>query len=176
MRRVTGPASIDVPRRLPGGVWGPPPIEARLQYSSNGTPTVTWRDGATGAMVPSSIRDATAARAEMGWPQLFALQIAVVGDKPPPQNPQQDIVVRARVTWAVESAESSVNIGVPWTGTDEVWPAALGNTYLALPAQRVSVEWIGVDASTDAGLALYATVLRATVTIGLASPPQVVNG
>jgi hypothetical protein len=176
MRRVTGPASIDVPRRLPGGVWGPPPIEARLQYSSNGTPTVTWRNGATGAMVPSSIRDATAARAEMGWPQLFAVQIAVVGNPPPPQNPQQAIVVRARVTWAVESAESSVIIGVPWTGTDEVWPAALGNDHLALPAQRVSVEWIGIDASPDAGLALYTTFLRATVTIGLVSPPQVVHG
>lgn len=127
-------------------------------------------------MVPSSIRDAAAARAEMGWPQLFAVQIAVVGNAPPPQNPQQAIVVRARVTWAVESSESSVNIGVPWTGTDEVWPVALGVSYLALPAQRVSVEWMSIDASTDAGLALYSTFLRVSVAIGLVAPPQVVHG
>ena len=68
-RGRAGPLQVDVPQRLPGGIWGPPPIAGTVSWDANGFPI----DPATGApavggVLVSSLADTTQSLLQAEWP------------------------------------------------------------------------------------------------------------
>jgi len=173
--RVIGALAVDYPERLPGGVWGPPPLSWTMSWNVNGQPSITWSDGSTGPTVPQSIRDVCTARAEQPIPCVWAIQWLVAASSPPPQAPSAPISVRVRVTWGVESARAEMVIPIAWSGAQyELVPVSSGQQYLALAAQQIQIEPVSIDAATDPALATWASTWTATTLIALPSPPAVV--
>jgi hypothetical protein len=183
VRRVVGQVGIDVPARMPGGVWGAPALTFRLAYDGNGNPAVSWGPGSpfvsalAGVQVPADIAARTAARAEQPWPQAWVAQIGVTSAPAAPQPPVTWPEVEYEVLLGVESASFALLFGVPWNGTQTaLLPLELGSAQaIQFVAQQVQVRPRQVrPVAPDQGLAGFATSISVAWLIGLASPPHVV--
>lgn len=183
-RRVVGPVGIDVPERLPGGVWGAPNTRLNLAWDANGTPSASWRPGVTplaialaGLDAPADVVATTTARAEMPWPQPWAVQVGVTISGQPPQPPLAPVEVEFEVTLAVESASTRYVFGVPWSGAQTaLLPIDLGSSQaIQFVAQRIQVRPTRLrPMELDPALASWGTTLEIAWLVGLAAPPQVV--
>jgi hypothetical protein len=184
VRRVVGQVGIDVPARLPGGVWGAPALTFRLTYDGNGNPAVSWGPGSpfvsaiAGVQVPADIAARTAARAEQPWPQAWVAQVGVTSARGAPQPPATWPEVEYEVLLGVESASFALHFGVPWNGAETaLFPFEIGSAQaIQLVAQQVQVRPRRVrPVAPDQGLAGFATSISVAWLIGLQSPPQVVQ-
>jgi hypothetical protein len=110
-RARVGPLQADVPTRLPGGLWGPPPASGIVEFDPNGGPTNGWG--------PVASANATLGQSEWPLPVRWEVQASVtltlvsgtiVGSVWPQNSAAQAFAARLRVISSVESA----------TGVDEV--------------------------------------------------------
>lgn len=180
IRRVIGQLGIDVPARLPGGVWGAPPLTITFAWDGNGfllagfgaAPPVPV---GTGLDIPAAIAQQATMQAEMAWPQQWSLQVGTSRDRPLPAPPLKPIEVEFAIDLAVESSTYTWRWGVPWDGIDRLLPLDLfGVPAITLVAQRVRITPARVRAAQPEQ-ALAGQVRRASFTflLGLQSPPEV---
>ena len=86
-RGRAGPLQIDVPQRLPGGLWGPQPIRGQVSWDAQGAPI----NPATGLGVPVlnvSLADTSQSLLQAEWPiptrweLQFSLDLACIAGGP----------------------------------------------------------------------------------------------
>jgi hypothetical protein len=178
IRRVVPQVGIDVPARLPGGVWGAPPTSFGLKYTGNGTPVVTINGvskfATSGIGFPDDVVAAATMRAEQPWPQVWAIRVGVTASMEPPQPIQPPIETEFEVSMAVESASFAWRFPVPWFADVSVlYPQSA--QALSVVAQSITVRPRRVrPIPSNILLAGFETSLTFSLLLGLASPPQMV--
>jgi len=176
-RRVVAPRGIDVPARLPGGVWGGQPFVCGIKFTGAGIPFLSFADdpgkpATTETPVPKHLAQAAEIRAEQPWPQVWAARCGIVAMKEAPVGINPPITLEFEVEMAVESARFSWLFNVGW----------FGGISQMVPPQLTPIELVGqviriwprraLPINTNTQLANFETILTFTWLLGLVAPPQ----
>jgi hypothetical protein len=178
VRRVVPQVGIDVPARLPGGVWGAPPVSFTLKFTGNGTAVVTFGDtskfATNGVNFPDDIVAAATMRAEQPWPQVWALRVGIEASKEPQQLIQPPIETEFEITMSVESSSFAWRFPVPWVGeASTLHPQSEQAVYVV--AQSIAIRPLRIrPIPSNILLAGFETSLSFAFLLGLSSPPQMV--
>jgi hypothetical protein len=178
-RGRVGPLQAVTPTRLPGGVWGPPPVSGLVSFDAQGTPSSGY-----GAIDATSV-SSSLVRAEWPLPVRWEVQvfldlqrIAYVGNPPAPppdwSAPIGAFGVRGLLQWRIESASAQLPIDLvlgpglyPLTAAIQGVPG-LGATF-AFMAQQVEARFLTVDGIGDPSLANSTWRYSASFLVGLTS-------
>jgi len=177
-RRVVAPRGIDVPARLPGGVWGPPngAFGIGVKYNANGVPEIfcggEQAPGAQGLVVPDHVAAQAEIRAEQPWPQVWAARCGITALKEAPVAINPPVVVEFGLDTAVESSSFTWPVPVGWFGDElQMFPSAATPLELVGQSLRIRPRRIR-PIQANVLLANFDTVVTYTWLIGLISPPQ----
>jgi len=178
VRRVVPQVGIDVPARLPGGVWGAPPMGFTLKFTGNGTPVVSFggtsKFATNGVDVPDDIVAAATMRAEQPWPQVWAMRVGATASHEPQQMIQPPIEMEFEVEMAVESSSFAWRVPVPWFGEpSSMFPQS--ESVVTVVAQSIAIRPRRVrPIPSNILLAGFETSLTFAFLLGLVTPPQMV--
>lgn len=178
-RGRVGPLQAVTPTRLPGGVWGPPPVSGLVSFDAQGVPSSGY-GGIDATSVSSSL-----VRAEWPLPVRWETQIfldlqrvSYVGNPPAPAAdwpaPVGAFNLRGLLQWRIESAAAQLVIELPYGPGLYPLVAALqgapglGPTF-AIMAQQVESRFLSVEGIGDPSLANTTWRYSASILLGLTS-------
>lgn len=178
-RSRVGPLQAATPTRLPGGVWGPPPITGLVSFDAQGAPLTGF-----GALDPATV-SASLVRSEWPLPVRWEVQIflglervSYVGNPPAPfprwPNAPDALSVNGLLQWRIESAQAELEINTPLgPGPYPLVPALAGVTgigaTLPIMAQQVEARFLTVTGIGDPQLANQTWKWSICVLLGLTS-------
>lgn len=178
-RGRVGPLQAVTPTRLPGGVWGPPPVSGLVAFDAQGNPSSGY-----GAIDATSV-SSSLVRAEWPLPVRWEAQIyldlqrvSYVGNPPaPPPDwvaPVGAFNVRGLLQWRIESAAAQQVIELPYgPGLYPLVVAIAGvpgfGSTLAIMAQQVEARFTSVAGIGDPSLANSTWRYSASFLLGLTS-------
>lgn len=184
-RLLDGPLQLAVPRRLPGGVWGSPPLTGRFSFDGNGIPIDPANGLPSFFTVLIDVRnDLRALQSQTEWPipTRWELQIGVLIEP--------DTELGTAIPWpginaasflgSIDTSIESASVAQPLQLGPGVWPlvAAQANTpgltaTFPVVAQQVRVSFFQVVLNQDRNLAIGQTtnwVWKISTMIGLTAP------
>jgi len=180
-RGRAAPLQVDVPQRLPGGIWGPPPISGRIAWDAQGLPIdpATGIPGQGNVLVSLASTSQSLLQAEWPIPTRWELQLGlelscVAGGPATWQGATGALNIRGHIESSVESA--SVSQGVQLLFGPGVYPlqaavngiAGLSSTFPVI-GQVVRVKLDEVEAAPDLNLAGQTWAWTVNVVAGLTS-------
>lgn len=162
-RGRVGPLQAETPVRLPGGVWGPPPIVGLVVFDNNGLPV-----SGLGRVDPAQ-RAQSLARTEwplpVRWELQYFLSLTRVAFNPLVPVPEQwpapvgALSVRGSLQWRIESAAAEQLIELPFG--PGVYPFVLasqgvpgfeGLTTFSVVAQQIETQIVEIVGTGDPSL------------------------
>ena len=162
-RSRVGPLQALTPTRLPGGVWGPPPITGLVSFNVQGAPLTGF-----GALDPATV-SASLVRAEWPMPGRWEAQIflglervSYTGNPPAPfpswPGVADALSVNGLLQWRIESAQAELPINLPLGPGPYPLTAALAGVpglgaTLPIMAQQVEARFLTVTGNGDPQLA-----------------------
>ena len=163
-RGRAGPLQIDVPQRLPGGLWGPQPISGTVAWDNQGAP-INPATGSGVSVLTLSLADTSQCLLQAEWPipTRFELQLGlslscVAGGPASWTAATQAFTVLGVIEGSVESATVTQVVSLPFGPGAYPLTAAvsgipgLGSTFPVI-AQVLRVRLSAVQATPDPTLA-----------------------
>lgn len=161
-RGLVGPLQIDVPDRLPGGLWGPPPATGLVSWDMQGAPLSGFG--------PVDRNLAGLMRAEWPIPVRWELQIALALTHISGGNGEHiwspgDFRLFLQIRSYVESASATQDVvleygpGIYPLIQNIVWSENKPLTY-ALTAQRIEAEVLSIEDNGIGGQAIHGATYR----------------
>jgi len=161
-RGRVGPLQAETPVRLPGGIWGPPPIVGRVTFDNNGIPT-----SGLGRIDPTQ-RAQSLARTEWPFPVRWELQyylsltrVAFNPLVPVPEQwpaPAGALTVTGLAQWRIESASAEQVISLafgpgvyPFVLASQGIPGFASTTF-AVVAQQIETQIVEISGTGDPSL------------------------
>ena len=162
-RGRTGPLQAETPIRLPGGVWGPPPVVGTVSFDNNGFPLAGF-----GKLDPLQ-RSNSLARTEwplpVRWELQYYLSLTRVSFNPLAPVPEQwpapvnAFSIRGLLQWRIESAAAEQQIELPFGPglypfllAQNAVPGFQGLTTFAVVAQQIETQIFEIAGIGDPSL------------------------
>jgi len=179
-RGRAAPLQVDVPQRLPGGLWGPQPISGTVAWDNQGAP-INPATGSGVNVLDLSLADTSQALLQAEWPipTRFELQLGLslscVAGGPASWNAAaQAFTVLGSIEGSVESATVTQVVSLPFgPGAYPLLAAINGvpglSTTFPVIAQVVRVRLTSVRALPDLTLAGQTWAWTVNAVCGLTS-------
>lgn len=179
-RGRTGPLQAETPVRLPGGVWGPPPVTGEVSFDANGFPATGF-----GRLDPLQ-RSNSLARTEwpipVRWELQYYLSLTRVSFNPATPVPEVWLAppgafrMLGNLTWRIESASAEQSIDLlfgpgmyPFLLASNAVPGFEGLTTFSVVAQQIESQLFEIAGRGDPSLGGSTWRYTASAMIGLTS-------